>query len=88
MVAETELRPPPAQPAGLPLTIKIACAVLVAIAGVALLAPVIAPYGYAEQDLLNRLAPPVFLENHHHKADIVTMERGASCADVRTEELD
>lgn len=61
MVAETELRPPPAQPAGLPLTIKIACAVLVAIAGVALLAPVIAPYGYAEQDLLNRLAPPVFL---------------------------
>jgi hypothetical protein len=38
--------------------------------------------------LLRRVAPPVFLENHHHKADIVAMERGASCADVRTEELD
>lgn len=44
-----------------PLGLALAIGWLVAMCLVALFAPLIAPYGYAEQDLLSRLAPPVFL---------------------------
>ncbi|MBN8194804.1 hypothetical protein JI667_22150, partial [Bacillus sp. NTK074B] len=45
-----------------PVVVVTSAAVLALIALAGLLAPWIAPHGYAEQDLLNRLAPPVFLD--------------------------
>ncbi|MBV7396914.1 ABC transporter permease [Mameliella sediminis] len=44
-----------------PFGLKLATGWLAAMCLVALFAPVLAPYGYEEQDLLSRLAPPVFL---------------------------
>jgi peptide/nickel transport system permease protein len=36
----------------------LAAVLLIVIAGLAIAAPVVAPYGYAEQDIMNRLGPP------------------------------
>ena len=44
-----------------PIGLSIAVGWLALMGAVALFAPLLAPYGYAEQDLLARLAPPVFL---------------------------
>jgi peptide/nickel transport system permease protein len=49
------------RPARLPWSIRIAMAFLLVMAAVALLAPLIAPYDFATQNLAKRLRPPVFL---------------------------
>jgi peptide/nickel transport system permease protein len=41
--------------------VRLCVGILVLMIAIALLAPVIAPYGYAEQNLLKRLRPPVFM---------------------------
>jgi peptide/nickel transport system permease protein len=46
--------------ASMPLSIRLAVGVLVTMVLIALLAPLIAPYDFAQQNLLKRLRPPVF----------------------------
>lgn len=46
--------------ASMPLSIRLAVGILVAMVLIALLAPLIAPYDFAQQNLLKRLRPPVF----------------------------
>ncbi|WP_284179869.1 ABC transporter permease [Rhabdaerophilum sp. SD176] len=44
----------------MPLSIRLALAFLASMAVIALIAPLIAPYDFAQQNLLRRLRPPVF----------------------------
>ena len=45
----------------MPTTIKLCLGFLVLIALIAILAPYLSPYSYAEQNLVKRLNPPVFM---------------------------
>ena len=56
--AMAPLRRPGARP---PVVVLAAMAIVALLALCALFADLLAPYGYRDQDLLNRLAPPVFL---------------------------